>query len=86
MGPQTEIERKANELARRIFYDLDRCEHGRHEGDVCSGKSGCNGPSKGNPHIKEGDVIGYTLHGTHQIVVPSAELRHVPEAWIVPRS
>lgn len=36
---------------RRLVLDLDRCEHGRHEGDPCSGESGCNGPSKGNPLI-----------------------------------
>lgn len=34
-----------------IVADLDRCEHGRHEGDVCGGASGCNGPSKGNPKL-----------------------------------
>lgn len=34
-----------------LVADLDRCEHGRHEGDVCSGVHplGCNGPSRGNP-------------------------------------
>lgn len=31
-----------------IVSDLDRCEHGRHEGDVCSS---CGGPSKGNPCV-----------------------------------
>lgn len=36
---------------RTLLFDLDRCEHGRHEGDVCGGESGCNGPSKGNPMI-----------------------------------
>lgn len=30
----------------RILSDLDRCEHGRHEGDNCYG---CAGPSQGNP-------------------------------------
>lgn len=29
-----------------MINNLDRCEHGRHEGDVCGG---CNGPSEGNP-------------------------------------
>lgn len=35
----------------RVLYDLDRCEHGRHEGDTCSGPHprGCNGSSRGNP-------------------------------------
>lgn len=31
-----------------IASNLDRCEHGRHEGDVCSS---CGGPSKGNPLV-----------------------------------
>lgn len=31
-----------------LVFDLDRCEHGRHEGDWCSG---CNGPSLGNPFM-----------------------------------
>lgn len=30
----------------QLVLDLDRCEHGRHEGDVCGS---CGGPSKGNP-------------------------------------
>lgn len=37
--------RKLSEYA-TIVADLDRCEHGRHEGDDCSS---CDGPSKGNP-------------------------------------
>lgn len=28
--------------------DLDRCQHGRHEGDTCTFERGCGGPSKGN--------------------------------------
>lgn len=35
-----------------LMWDLDRCEHGRHEGDVCSS---CGGPSKGNPLWQIGD-------------------------------
>lgn len=36
---------RARKLA-AILSDLDRCEHGRHEGDDCNG---CGGPSTGNP-------------------------------------
>lgn len=32
-----------------FITDLNRCEHGRHRGDVCSFASGCDGYSKGNP-------------------------------------
>lgn len=28
--------------------DLDRCQHGRHQGDTCTLERGCGGPSKGN--------------------------------------
>lgn len=68
------------ELA-KLLADLDRCEHGRHEGDVCSGINGCNGPSQGNPHIRTGDVIGYTIE-RQPIVMPKRGHRHDPAAWI----
>lgn len=65
-----------------ILFDLDRCEHGRHEGDICSGEKGCNGPSKGNPRIRTGDVIGYTMEG-HCVVMPPREFRSLPESWVM---
>lgn len=71
---------RAQRLA-TILYDLDRCQHGRHEGDVCSGESGCNGPSKGNPHVKTGDVIGYTID-RKPITMPERGRRHDPDAWV----
>ena len=46
-----------------IVWDLDRCEHGRHEGDICAGVAGCSGPSKGNPFLHESRQIGYTMGG-----------------------
>jgi hypothetical protein len=69
-------------LALRILADLDRCEHGRHEGDICSGATGCNGPSKGNPLLVTGAVIGHTLHRSHRIIVPAPGHRHDPAAWL----
>src|SRR6266536_3282851 len=42
----TAAERLATRL-RSLVGNLDRCEHGRHVGDICSG---CDGPSHGNPH------------------------------------
>ncbi len=51
------------EAAVMLLSDLDRCEHGRHAGDVCSGVAGCNGPSKGNPFLEMGQRIGTTLGG-----------------------
>ena len=64
-----------------LLMDLDRCEHGRHEEDVCSGASGCNGPSRGNPRFHAGDVLGFTLYGA-PIVMPERGQRHDPDAWV----
>lgn len=38
--------RNRNNRAAAMLADLDRCRHGRHRGDVCSG---CHGQSVGNP-------------------------------------
>ena len=54
-----------------ILSDLDRCEHGRHAGDVCGGTAGCNGPSKGNPFLQMGQRIGTTISGV-PIIVPAS--------------
>lgn len=74
-----EEEEKELRLARRILNDLDRCEHGRHEGDYCAS---CGGPSKGNPKFREGETIGYTLHLTHRVVVPPVFRRGFPSEWL----
>lgn len=63
----------------QMVSDLDRCPHGRHEGDVCGGPTGCNGPSVGN--IKAGTVIGYTISGV-PYVMPERGQRHDPDAWL----
>lgn len=78
---------KAEELA-LVLSDLDRCEHGRHEGDVCSG---CGGPSKGNPVVRAAcgrpPLAQYDLrqigHGLNAqpIVIPERGHTHQPEAW-----
>lgn len=60
-----------------VLVDLDRCEHGRHQGDVCSG---CGGPSRGNPHMPTGDVVGYDISGK-PIVMPDREHKHDASAW-----
>lgn len=63
---------------RVMLSDLDRNEHGRHEGDI-DGAS----PSLGNPHLKTGDVIGYSLGGSWKYVVPESRLRGNLDAWRV---
>lgn len=72
--------RRADEFA-LILSDLDRCEHGRHAGDVCGGASGCNGPSHGNPIANENaGHIGYGMD-RRPIVVPARRRVSDPAAW-----
>lgn len=65
------------EQFRSILFDLDRCLHGRHEGDVCSG---CNGPSVGNPLVDASRLLGFDLSG-RDIVLPAAADMGDPDAW-----
>lgn len=80
----------------QVLGDLDRCEHGRHEGDVCSGVVGCNGPSKGNPLLPDGygkpirpapgtpelRQVGFGMD-RRPIVVPPRSHTNDPAAWRV---
>lgn len=67
---------------RIMLADLSRNEHGRHQGD--GDVYDPSGMSQGNPHLKTGDVIGYTLGGTSKYVVPEPRLRGDIRAWRVP--
>lgn len=62
-----------------LVADLDRCRHGRHEGDDCGS---CGTRSLGNPNLPPGHVIGYGLRGD-RIVMPDRENKHDPAAWRV---
>lgn len=64
----------------KILTDLDRCQHGRHQGDPCGPADDCTGTSAGNPHLRPGAVIGYGLRGDH-IVMPDRDHKHDPAAW-----
>lgn len=64
----------------KLIADLDRCQHGRHQGDPCGPADACTGTSAGNPHLRPGAVIGYGLRGDH-IVMPDREHKHDPKAW-----
>ncbi|MGI5408688.1 hypothetical protein ACQEV9_18080 [Streptomyces chartreusis] len=61
----------------RILSDLDRCQHGRHEGDPCAD---CGGPSHGNPYAGPGRVIGHSVYGA-PIVLPTRDRKTDPAAW-----
>lgn len=67
-----------NELLVRVLADLDRCLHGRHEGDSCFDCPG--GRSAGNPLMPAGERIGTTYTG-RPIVMPTRERRRDPDAW-----
>jgi hypothetical protein len=64
----------------KLLADLDRCQHGRHEGDACGPADACTGTSAGNPHLRPGQVIGYGLRGD-QIVMPDRDHKSDPSAW-----
>lgn len=66
---------------RIMLADLDRNEHGRHEGD--GDVYDPSGMSQGNPHLATGQVIGYSLHGSWKYVVPEPRLRGDLAAWRV---
>jgi hypothetical protein len=61
-----------------ILRDLDRCQHGRHEGDTCVS---CGEISQGNPVLPIGTQIGYTLYG-EPIYLPRREDKNDPAAWL----
>ena len=63
-----------------LVADLDRCQHGRHQGDPCGPADACTGTSAGNPHLRPGTVIGYGLRGD-PIVMPDRESKHEISAW-----
>lgn len=66
----------------KILTDLDRCQHGRHQGDPCGPADDCNGTSAGNPWLQPGMVIGHGLRGD-PIVMPDRDHKHDPAAWRV---
>jgi len=63
-----------------LVADLDRCQHGRHQGDPCGPADDCTGTSAGNPHMRPGQVIGYGLR-RDPIVMPDRDSKHDPAAW-----
>lgn len=85
---QIKSQAQVNQAFARLWSDLDRCPHGRHEGDTCGGwrgpgqyDGGCEGgQSLGNPAIQTGQLVGYTM-GSMPIRMPSRLERHVPSKW-----
>jgi hypothetical protein len=79
VGQLRQAEKRAGD-ATRFVSDLDRCTHGRHEGDRCSDCPG--GISVGNWKIREGVAVGHTYDG-RPYRMPARGLRHEVRNWIV---
>lgn len=60
-----------------LVADLDRCVHGRHQGDACGS---CGGTSTGNHRMRPGQFLGYGGRGDY-LVMPDREHKHAPAAW-----
>jgi hypothetical protein len=67
---QTEKQRAEARNFMGLCMDLNRCEHGRHEGDNCFG---CEGASKGNPLLRPDRTLGYSIDGRFKYVLPVRE-------------
>lgn len=78
MVEELRLEVQALAPFRRMVADLDRNEHGRHEGDVDAGDP--TGVSHGNPRLQTGDVLGYDIGG-RSYVMPERGRRGDPIAW-----
>lgn len=64
--------------AARFMSDLDRSPSGRHQGD--GEYQDPTGISQGNPHLKVGQIIGYSMRGKPYIV-PEAPFRGNLRSW-----
>lgn len=62
-----------------IVHNLNRCEHGRHQGDACFDCP--EGISHGNPILPVGTVIGYN-HGGDEMVIPERDHWDDIDAWV----
>lgn len=61
-----------------ILSDLDRCRHGRHEGDGCF--SCPDGISAGNPITHSDQPLGWDI-SAREIRYPGRDRKHDPDAW-----
>lgn len=86
---------KMNYTLETLVSDLDRCPHGRHEGDTCSWGPGdgafdghCpGGVSLGNPLLPPGRIIGVDYSRSFMIRVPvDRHDRHDARGWYIPLS
>ena len=65
-----------------LLQDMDRCPHGRHQGERCLGCPG--GRSPGNEVIPADRMIGHTVHG-YPIRVPEDPMHlRYPQHWYKP--
>jgi hypothetical protein len=78
LAEERERELRTSQRWARLCSDLDRCEHGRHEGDNCSQ---CGGRSVGNRLIGHAP-IGHTMD-RHHIFVPARDRKDDASEWVV---
>jgi hypothetical protein len=64
---------------RSLLLDLDRCCHGRHQGERCYGCP--TGVSPGNPHLAPGVTIGHNYAGDRWVIPTERYDRRWPETW-----
>lgn len=73
----------------KLVSDLDRCPHGRHEGDTCGGwtgpgvyDGGCyGGMSAGGPRRPTGAIVAFALDGRDNWQMPARADRGNGSAW-----
>lgn len=78
------VERNRLSALAEVLMDLDRCEHGRHEGDDCFGcaEKIAGAASMGNPWAEAGTRRIGTLMSGKPIVIPAAHSdSRDPAAW-----
>lgn len=71
--------RERGEQWRRLVVALARCEHGRVQLDRCF-----DCPDGVSPD-QSGRELGYSLDGSHRVVVPPRDRMADPVAWLVDR-
>jgi hypothetical protein len=76
----SEMSESTSGMLAAVLLDLDRCIHGRHDGDPCFDCEG--GVSLGNRIIPPGTVLGHGLSGPEDLIVmPSRGKKHDLRAW-----
>jgi len=74
--------RDADRALAALLLALDRCEHGRHKGDRCTGSESCNGPSVGNKFLQPGQRLGTDMYGRSIVYPKDHRVLGVVDYWV----